>query len=305
MSLASFQKPIATAEEALRSFIATLLNKEAVFEIDDPAIATIMDAKSHALTLVTMLNPGEGDTAFAIMLDPAWVGLFSEAMLGAPMELADDGAEDLMREMTGQGYGSIRNALSPEDITLPEATFDILGPGMEIPDGALADALVGINFTTTVGEATLAGKVFFSASVSLDAPAQAAPQAAPQPAMAPTQQPMAQPAMMPQQPVTVQTATFPELGMEAMGVGGDNFNLLAEVELEVTVELGRRKLPLADVLRLTTGSVIELENLVGEPLEVYANGRLIAEGEAVVIDEQFGIRITRLASARHRTKAFL
>ena len=100
-------------------------------------------------------------------------------------------------------------------------------------------------------------------------------------------------------------ATFPELGGEGFDGEGDNFSLLAEVELEVSVELGRRKLSLAEVLRLTTGSVIELENLVGEPLEVFANGRLIAEGEAVVIDEQFGIRITRLASDRQRTKAFM
>ena len=74
--------------------------------------------------------------------------------------------------------------------------------------------------------------------------------------------------------------------------------------MEITVELGRRKLPLADLLNLTTGSIIELEKLVGEPLEVYANGRLIAEGEAVVIDEQFGVRITNLA-ARQRDRVFM
>ncbi|MDX1530351.1 MAG: FliM/FliN family flagellar motor switch protein, partial [Rhodothermales bacterium] len=58
---------------------------------------------------------------------------------------------------------------------------------------------------------------------------------------------------------------------------------------------------------LTTGSVVELEKLVGEPLEIYANGRLIAEGEAVVIDEQFGVRITALAAAerKKRGRAFL
>ena len=82
-----------------------------------------------------------------------------------------------------------------------------------------------------------------------------------------------------------------------------NFDLLAEVELTLTVELGRRKLALSEVLQLTPGSVIELEKLVGEPLEIYANGRLIAEGEAVVVDEQFGVRITNLAPAKIRSKA--
>ena len=105
---------------------------------------------------------------------------------------------------------------------------------------------------------------------------------------------------------TVAPAAFPDLGAEVLhgdGADGDPFALLADVELEVTVELGRRRLPLADVMRLTAGSVIELEKLIGEPLEVYANGRLIAEGEAVVIDEQFGIRITRLMTRRPATRS--
>ncbi|NKN80648.1 flagellar motor switch protein FliN [Weissella cibaria] len=94
------------------------------------------------------------------------------------------------------------------------------------------------------------------------------------------------------------------MGKETLGENNHTFGLLADVELEVTVELGRRRLPLADILRLTNGSVIELEKLVGEPLDIYANGRFIPEGEAVVIDDQFGIRITSLASTRNRDKVF-
>ena len=117
----------------------------------------------------------------------------------------------------------------------------------------------------------------------------------------------AQPRGGAQKGVSVSPAAFPDLGSEQImaTLQNPNFGLLAQVELEVTVELGRRQLPLADVLNLTTGSVIELEKLVGEPLAVYANGRLIAEGEAVVIDEQFGVRITALASTQQRAKAFL
>jgi len=106
-------------------------------------------------------------------------------------------------------------------------------------------------------------------------------------------------------PVSVAPLNLPDLGPEAIsGDGGHPFGLLADVELAVTVELGRRRLPLADILRLTTGSIIELEKLVGEPLDIYANGRLIAEGEAVVIDEQFGIRITSLVTTKTQEKAF-
>jgi len=66
---------------------------------------------------------------------------------------------------------------------------------------------------------------------------------------------------------------------------------LADVEIDVTVELGRKRVSLSEVARLGVGSVIELDTLAGEPLVVYANGRRIATGEAVVVDGQFGVRI--------------
>lgn len=72
-------------------------------------------------------------------------------------------------------------------------------------------------------------------------------------------------------------------------------DLLSEVEIEVTVELGRRRLSIGEVTRLDVGSVVELDTLAGEPLVVYANGRQIATGEVVVVDGQFGVRIQALA----------
>ena len=72
-------------------------------------------------------------------------------------------------------------------------------------------------------------------------------------------------------------------------------DLLSEVEIEVTVELGRRRLSIGEVTRLDVGSVVELDTLAGEPLVVYANGRQIATGEVVVVDGQFAVRIQTLA----------
>lgn len=82
-----------------------------------------------------------------------------------------------------------------------------------------------------------------------------------------------------------------------------NLNILKDVELGISVELGRKDLPLGEVLHLVRGSVIELEKLAGEPVEVYANGHRIAEGEVVVIDEHFGVRITNLVSTRERLES--
>ena len=295
MNSTDITQHITAAEEALGSFLGMLLGEEAIFKIEPPEPVSLEDAKLQKMPYLVLLSPEGSGQGFAVLLEQPWLPMLSKAMLGEAMEMGDEGADDLARELAGQGYGAIRNQLGASGITLPEVSFEVLAHGKDIEAGALADDLWKVSFNARVGEVSLGGVAFLSAAAT-EAPA-AEPDPAPE---------AAQPAVaMPQQPVAIAPASFPELGGDVIGGDGDNFHLLAEVELEVTVELGRRKLPLADVLRLTTGSVIELENLVGEPLEVYANGRLIAEGEAVVIDEQFGIRITRLASDRQRTKAFL
>lgn len=75
---------------------------------------------------------------------------------------------------------------------------------------------------------------------------------------------------------------------------------LRDVPLDVTVELGRARLPLARVLEIVPGAVIELEKVAGAPLDVLFNGRLVARGEAVVVGERFGVRITSIVSTRNR-----
>jgi flagellar motor switch protein FliN/FliY len=78
--------------------------------------------------------------------------------------------------------------------------------------------------------------------------------------------------------------------------------MLKDVEMQVSVELGRKKMPLGKILQLMKGSVIELEKLAGEPVDILVNGRCIAMGDVVVIDEHFGVRITRLMAAHESMK---
>jgi flagellar motor switch protein FliN len=107
-------------------------------------------------------------------------------------------------------------------------------------------------------------------------------------------------------PVRAQKAEFddfnPDLDMTS-SLEVRNLEILKDVELDISVELGRKEMPLGDVLHLVRGSVIELSKLAGEPVEVYANGHRIAEGEVVVIDEHFGVRITNLVSTRERLES--
>lgn len=108
----------------------------------------------------------------------------------------------------------------------------------------------------------------------------------------------------PQNPVTVQPVQFASFDNApgTMGTANQNLNLVMDVDLKLTVELGRTELPIKDVLELTRGSIIELDKVAGEPVELYANGKLIAKGEVVVIEDNFGLRITSIISPEHRIK---
>ena len=77
-------------------------------------------------------------------------------------------------------------------------------------------------------------------------------------------------------------------------------DLLLDVPLEVTVELGRNRMTIQDLLALGPGSVIELDKVAGEPLDIVVNDRLIARGEAVVVNDKFGVRITDIISRSER-----
>ncbi len=77
-------------------------------------------------------------------------------------------------------------------------------------------------------------------------------------------------------------------------VGGSAINMLMDVNLLFTVELGRTQMPIKHVLELQKGSVVELDRVAGEPVDVYVNEHLMARGEVVVVDDKFGVRITEL-----------
>lgn len=92
----------------------------------------------------------------------------------------------------------------------------------------------------------------------------------------------------------------PANGNESLNGNSRSMDLLKDVEMDVSVELGRIELPLGKVLQLSKGSVIELEKLAGEPVDILVNGQCIAQGEVVVIDEHFGVRIANLVTTRQR-----
>lgn len=114
--------------------------------------------------------------------------------------------------------------------------------------------------------------------------------------------PMSAPVQMPSQPV-VQRAEFTDFGNPNAAMQAPrNLSLLFDVPLNVTVELGRTKKSIRDILDLAPGSILELDKLAGEPVDILVNNKRIAIGEVVVIDENFGVRVTDIVSPIDRVK---
>ena len=100
---------------------------------------------------------------------------------------------------------------------------------------------------------------------------------------------------MPGQNVNVQPAQFQSFSNDNMGTTGqENIGLIKDVPLEVTVELGRTTKSISDILDFSPGTIIELDRIAGEPIDVLVNGKFVAKGEVVVIEESFGVRITEI-----------
>ena len=105
------------------------------------------------------------------------------------------------------------------------------------------------------------------------------------------------------QPVNVQPASFTSFQPFHLEESeAKNLNMLMDIPLQVTVELGRTKRSVKEILELSSGSIIELDKLAGEPVDILVNNRLIAKGEVVVIDENFGVRVTDIVSQSDRLK---
>ena len=105
----------------------------------------------------------------------------------------------------------------------------------------------------------------------------------------------------PAQPVNVQPAQFSNFDVPHLQLNeAKNLNMLLDIPLQVTVELGRTNRSVKEILELSAGSIIELDKLAGEPVDILVNSRLVAKGEVVVIDENFGVRVTDILSKSER-----
>lgn len=102
----------------------------------------------------------------------------------------------------------------------------------------------------------------------------------------------------------VRTAPMEEFGADQSGLGGESpdIDVILDIPVTISMEVGNTQIPIRNLLQLNQGSVIELDRLAGEPLDVLVNGTLIAHGEVVMVNEKFGIRLTDVISPGERIK---
>lgn len=166
----------------------------------------------------------------------------------------------------------------------------------DIAQAMLADKATVVNNRETATSQSEESKS--QAPAASQAPSQAPSQAS-SPAPAPTPKPTPKPKH--QEPVEVQSPEFQNFEpTQPAAESNDNLDLIMDIPLNLSVVLGRSKKTVRDILSFNTGSVIELDKLTDEPLEILLNGKLIATGEVVVINENFGVRITDILSPQQR-----
>ena len=100
----------------------------------------------------------------------------------------------------------------------------------------------------------------------------------------------------------VSPAAFTNFPATTGPVAANDINMILDIPVQLTVELGRTRIPIKHILQLAQGSVVELETMAGEPMDVLVNGYLIAQGEVVVVNDKFGIRLTDIVTPSERMR---
>ena len=278
----------------------------------------ILILKEHDVMVITDLMMG-GD------------GTNTEGEIG---ELQLSAISEAMNQMMGAAATSLSTMINQKvDISPPEATLlDMINDdpsdiaefltgtfvkiSFKMQVGDLVDStlmqLYPIDFAKTLKDTVNSGDAGGAAEEPAPEPAPApsaaqAPSDGPMPQPMPMQSmdmgggPMPQPMMqmaMPQpqmRNMNVQPAQFQTFaGGTTIMAGGENIGIIKDVPLEVTVELGRTAKPISDILDFAPGTIIELDKVAGEPVDVLVNGKFVAKGEVVVIEESFGVRVTEI-----------
>lgn len=298
-------------------FVSLVYKEELTDEFPNP----------HVAVQVQYTEGFSGTNLLVIKHEDAAV--ISDLMLGGtgenPTEIMDEIKLSAVQEAMNQMMGSAATSMSTvfqKKIDISPPSLDILniqkGEGTElIPQddvfvkvsfnlkvGTLIDSnimqLLSISFAKSLVEELLVPSAEGTAA-SIEKESGLNEKQTEQPAAEYIQHEETQQAEPVHVPVDVQPASFSEFEHVSSPQGDSrNLDMLLDIPLQVTVELGRTKRTVQEILALSSGAIIELDKLAGEPVDILINSKLIAKGEVVVIDENFGVRVTDIISQRDR-----
>jgi flagellar motor switch protein FliN len=320
--------------------LSTLLNQKVEITTPTVSVVKRTELKDefpipHVAVQVTYTEGIEGANLLVIRKSDAQI--IADLMLGGEGtnpspdfgELQLSAVGEAMNQMMGSASTSMSTIFNKKvDISPPKIDFlDVESNTSLIPD---EEILVKVSFRLKVGELIDSNIMqLIDAEFSKDLvhklmnpepPAEQAPVAdyKPQEDKQPVKQPSLQdheesyvqretrpepsPSYQPQmRDVSVKPASFSDFSdFGSSQTETKNLDMLLDIPLQVTVELGRTKKTIKDILEMSAGSIVELDKLAGEPVDIFVNHKMIAKGEVVVIDENFGVRVTEILSQRDR-----
>lgn len=305
---------------AIEGFLTSVLLEDARIEVADSKRVGIEAALEHLNDKDIILHAREqaNKTDVIAVLDPEWYGLLTSVMLGIEEKERNETTINLLKEFSDDFSNVLLKELKENDIetvldevqVLTKAEMQgLLGHEeyfwIEMKIDGLADSKVRAEFLVgdpakPVPEQDEPEKESRKASREGPAP-RVKPAGEEDPADHSAEKGESKNGKE-EEVISARHIEFAEFSDETEPVNAitHNMDLLKDVELDVSVELGRIELPLGKVLQLVKGSVIELEKLAGEPVDILVNGNRIALGEVVVIDEHFGVRISSLVTTKKR-----
>jgi flagellar motor switch protein FliN/FliY len=270
--------------EATAKAIASLMNKEENIELDAMAMSVIGELVSQLVgTQITALTDKTGNKSIASVAPEANNVPKAAAALPAGdfanaayrLDLGDGNSHQFWEVFGPSVAGDIARSLNGG---APAAGMGAMGGGMPAMDMGMQQGMGMSGMMPNMGGMPMG-----------------------MPGMGGGMPGMGMPGMGMGQPTNVQSVQFPNL-MPARGGAQEsgNIGLIMDVSMEMTVELGRTRKLIKEILGMGEGTIIELDKLAGEPVDILVNHKLIAKGEVVVIDENFGVRVTEIVSPMER-----
>lgn len=316
--------------ESVQNVLSTILNRDASQNVESLAMLSPdevddeLEDVPESLVMITSELDGAVQGTARYLLDEQDALLLADVMMGQegdnPPEEFDEVYESAIVEMFNQVINSLANKIdeltgetielsAPESqvVTREEVSETIDDESLWVEYAFEVENLIDSGHFIEIQPGAL-GEMIWDAQQSKPEPdPEPEPEPEPDPEPEPSQAQQSQPQQsqspkQQQEQAEVQSVEFPQFEATEAEEPSGTMSMLMDVPMEVSVQLGRTKLQVKEILNLGQGSIIELERLAGEPVDLLVNGRLVARGEVVVIDESFGVRVTSIVSPMDRIK---